>query len=154
MILAGSSFNTQYCTRWHVCWWTWVGLTLILAVPPSAWICLGWWEIGRTGWAAGKDGGTSKIKVNPTQVRQQMCHPVQRASVSSAHYHISHGTFRRPSVSDNLCTVLVWGWPAASASRWRRRLWWDSWCTAHWPCCSFRRLRSPLLNWMMLKFPR
>ena len=24
------------------------------------------------------EGGTAKIKVNPTQVRQEMCHPVQR----------------------------------------------------------------------------
>ena len=24
---------------------------LILAAPPSAWFCLGWWEVGRTGWA-------------------------------------------------------------------------------------------------------
>ena len=45
-------------------------------VPPSASFCLGWREIGRTGWAAGQDGGTSQIKVNPTQVRQEMCHPV------------------------------------------------------------------------------
>ena len=51
-------------------------LTLILAVPPSARFCLGWWEIGRTGWASGKDVETSQIKVNPTQLSDQMDLPV------------------------------------------------------------------------------
>ena len=38
-------------TGWHISWQTSVGLTLILAVPLSAWFCLSCWEIGRTGWA-------------------------------------------------------------------------------------------------------
>ena len=57
-------------------WWTSVGLTWIWAFLPSAWLCLGWWEIGITGWAAGQDGGTSQIKVNQTEVRQEMGLPV------------------------------------------------------------------------------
>ena len=42
-------------TGWHISLRTWVLLTLILA---------------------GQDGGTSQIKVNPTEVCQEMCHPV------------------------------------------------------------------------------
>ena len=33
---------------WPICWRTWVGMTLISAVPPSAWLCPGWWEFGRS----------------------------------------------------------------------------------------------------------
>ena len=77
-VALNSYFLVTQPTGWHISWWTWVGLTLILIldVQHSAWFCLGWWEIGRTGWAGGQDGETSKIKVYPTQVRQEMCHPV------------------------------------------------------------------------------
>ena len=51
-------------------------LALICAVPPSVQFCLGWWEIGRSGRAGGQDDGTCQIKVNPTQVLQEKCHPV------------------------------------------------------------------------------
>ena len=47
----------------------WVGLTLIWDVPRLA---------GRyCSYLLPKQaGGTSQIKVNPTEVRQEMCHPV------------------------------------------------------------------------------
>ena len=61
-----------------------VGLTWILTVPLSARFCLGWWEFGRRGWAAGQDGGTSQIKVNATQVRQEMGHPVHARPIISS----------------------------------------------------------------------
>ena len=38
--------------------------------------CLGWWEIGKSGWASGQDIGTSQIVVSPTQLSDQMDHPV------------------------------------------------------------------------------
>ena len=63
-------------TGWPISWRTWVGLTWVLTVPQSARFCLDWWEFGRSGWAARQDDGTSQIKVNPTQVRQEMGHPV------------------------------------------------------------------------------
>ena len=50
--------------------WDWVLLTLISSVPLSALLCLGWWEIGRSGWADGQDGGTQKSK--STQLRSQL----------------------------------------------------------------------------------
>ena len=40
---------------------------------------MGWWEFGKSGRAAVQDSGTSQIKVNPTQVRQEMGHPVDWA---------------------------------------------------------------------------
>ena len=43
-----------------------LGLTVILAVPPSARFGLGSWEVGRTGRESGQSGGASKIKINPT----------------------------------------------------------------------------------------
>ena len=52
-------------TGWPI---SWVGLKLICAVPPCAYFCLGWWEIGKSGLAGGSDGGWN-IKVNPTQPR-------------------------------------------------------------------------------------
>ena len=55
---------------------SWVGLALILAVPLSAWICCGWWGIGRTGQASGQDDGITKIKIIPIQLSNQMGHPV------------------------------------------------------------------------------
>ena len=39
-----------------------IGSTRILSVPRSARFCLGWFEFGRRGWAAGQDGGTPKSK--------------------------------------------------------------------------------------------
>ena len=75
--------RTRECTGWPISWRIWVGLTLILSVPLSAQLCLGWWEIGRTGWAAGQDGGISQIKVNPTQVRLEMGHPVLKVCLTS-----------------------------------------------------------------------
>ena len=65
----------------------WVGLTWILSVPLSARFCLGWWEFGRSGWAAGKlDRRTrwwnTQIKVDPTQVHEQMEHPVFRIRIA------------------------------------------------------------------------
>ena len=52
-----------------MCWRTWVGLTLIWDVPRL---------VGRyCSYLLPKQaGGTPQIKVNPTQVRHQMCHPV------------------------------------------------------------------------------
>ena len=48
---------------------TWVGLSLILGVPPDG---------GRycSYLLPMQDGGAFLIKVNPTQVRQEMGHPV------------------------------------------------------------------------------
>ena len=50
-------------TRWFICPKTWVGLTLIFVVPPSAQIWLGCWEFGRSGWAA----GLGKMVEHPNQ---------------------------------------------------------------------------------------
>ena len=58
---------------------TWVKLTFILAVPLSARFCLGWWEIGRIGRAAGQVEWNIKIKVNPTQVWDVMGHPIHNS---------------------------------------------------------------------------
>ena len=41
-------------------------LTLILVITLSAWFCLGRWEFGRIGRAAGQDGWNIQIKVNRT----------------------------------------------------------------------------------------
>ena len=55
---------------------SWVGLTMILVVHLSAPFCPGRWKFARIGWAARQHGGRSKIEVNPTQVSDQMGHPV------------------------------------------------------------------------------
>jgi len=59
----------HYTTGWPICWRTWVGLTSIWDVPRL---------VGRyCSYLLPKQvGGTPQIKVNPTQVRQQMGHPV------------------------------------------------------------------------------
>ena len=67
----------QKSTGWSNRLDSWVGLTLIWTVPPYTWFCLGCWEIGRTGWEAGQDGGKSLIRVNPTKLSNQMDHPVE-----------------------------------------------------------------------------
>ena len=53
----------------------WIGLTWCLSVLLSAQVCLGWWEFGRSGWA---QWWNTQIQVNPTQVDEQMGHPVVR----------------------------------------------------------------------------
>ena len=74
-----------HCTGGPISWRTSVGLTLILVVPPSAWFCLGWWEIGGTGWAVRQDGGKSQIKANLTEVCQEMPPPLYISEVRSLH---------------------------------------------------------------------
>ena len=71
----------------------------------------GWWEIGRTGWGAGQDCGTSQIKVNATKVCQEMCHPVLVCSISIS-------LFTRNCSLSLLSQLTVWcitdaqdGWP-------------------------------------------
>ena len=51
-----------HCTGYANCSFPWDGFTLILSVPLSAQFCLGWWDLGRSSWAAGQDGGTPKSK--------------------------------------------------------------------------------------------
>ena len=63
--LTHATRNLSY-TRWSIWLDSWVGLTLILAVPPSARFCFEWWEFGRSGWAAGQESGTSDPTPNPT----------------------------------------------------------------------------------------
>ena len=67
-------YATGPCSR------TLVGDTLILFVTPPYRFCLGRCECGRMGWAARQDGGTAKMKVNPTQVCEQMALHVEMAS--------------------------------------------------------------------------
>ena len=55
----GTIYNTG-CPIWSE---TLVGVTYNLNVPLSAQFCLGRWVFGRIGWAARKDGGTSKTKL-------------------------------------------------------------------------------------------
>ena len=54
----------------------WVGLTLIGDVPPSCPGAQPVLPISHQPRQNQAEGGTAKIKVNPTQVRQEMCHPV------------------------------------------------------------------------------
>ena len=58
----------------HLADFGWV--VLILAVPLSAPFRLGRCDFGRICSAAGQDGGTSQIKINPTSIRKPMEHPV------------------------------------------------------------------------------
>ena len=51
----------------------------------SARFCLGRWWFGRIDWAAGQDGGTSQIKVNPIHVPEHHYHPVD----STPHTHLA-----------------------------------------------------------------
>ena len=51
--------NTTGCPHLLV---DWAGSTWIQCVPLSAQFCLGWWELGRSGWENGQ------TKVNQTQV--------------------------------------------------------------------------------------
>ena len=49
------------------------GLTWILSILLSARVCLGWWGFCRSSWTS---WWNTQIKVNPTQVHEQMGHPV------------------------------------------------------------------------------
>ena len=48
----------------------------LFTVLLSAWSCLGWWEVGSMGRASGQDEWNIEVKVNPTQVRDLLNHPV------------------------------------------------------------------------------
>ena len=84
-ILNWTSLNAHHSdTGWHISWWTSVGLTLIWDVQPSypaAQPVLPISHQPRQNPRA--EGGTSPIKVNPTEVRQEMRHPVKMSLPSS-----------------------------------------------------------------------
>ena len=60
-----------------ICPWTWVGLTLIWAFHhlPSCTAASAKFHQPKQNW---EEGGTTKFKVNLTQVSEQMNHPVSR----------------------------------------------------------------------------
>ena len=59
---------------------TWVGLTLIWDVPPSCPAAQPVLPISHKPRQNQAEGGTAKIKVNPTQVHQEMCYPAQKSN--------------------------------------------------------------------------
>ena len=63
-------------TGWPISWQTWTGLTLIWDVPPSCPAAQPVLPISHQPRQSKAEGGTAKIKVNPTQIRQEMGHPV------------------------------------------------------------------------------
>ena len=63
-------------TERPISWQAWVGLTLIWDVPPSCPAAQPVLPISHQPRQNQAEGGTAKIKVNPTQVRQEMGHPV------------------------------------------------------------------------------
>ena len=67
--------NWSY-TGWPISWRTWVGLTLIWEVPPSCPAAQPVLLISHQPRQNQAEGGKAKIKVNPTEVHQEMCHPV------------------------------------------------------------------------------
>ena len=69
-------FNYVLCT-WPISWRTLVVLTLIWDVPPPCPPAQPVLPISHQPRQNQAEGGTSKIKVNPTQVRQEMGHPVR-----------------------------------------------------------------------------
>ena len=65
-----------YCTGWLWGSRTWVGLTMILVIPLSAWLCLGRWDFGRIGWSTGQGGaGWHNILCRPASVSTYGLHP-------------------------------------------------------------------------------
>ena len=44
-------------------WLGWLDFNFECSIALSAQFCLGWWEFGRSSWAAGQDGGTPKSKL-------------------------------------------------------------------------------------------
>ena len=73
----GGNFSLlNYNTGWPISCRTWVGLTLIWDVPPSCPAAQPVLPIFHQPRQNQAEGGTDKIKVNPTEVRQEMGHPV------------------------------------------------------------------------------
>ena len=68
-----------------------------------------------------EDGVTSQIKVNKTKVRHQMCHPVQRTSVTVAPVTVTIGysdsSDRAGSVQvgSGICIAMTAFWRSADA---------------------------------------
>ena len=61
---------------WYICSESWVGMTLIFAVPLSCPAGQPLLPISHQPNQNQAEGGTPKIKVNPTQLSEQMDHPV------------------------------------------------------------------------------
>ena len=59
---------------WPISWQTSAGLDFGCSILCLA--LLGLIGVWQNGWVSGQYGGTTKIKVNPTEVRQEMGHPV------------------------------------------------------------------------------
>ena len=116
---------------------SWVGLTLILAVPPSVWFCLSWFEIGRSGWAAGQDSGTLyRSKSTQPKLTEEMDHPVPHKLTTAGFTATARGpcslwtiswrasltrsrTWTTPTSSSHRITVTTWGssgWPSTRDS--------------------------------------
>ena len=64
------------CTGGHSWSLTWVGLTLIWMYHPSCPAALPILPFSHQPKQGQADSGIAKIKVNPTQVRDLLCHPV------------------------------------------------------------------------------
>ena len=43
------------------------------------------WEFDRIGWSTGQGGGTLKIRVNPTKIRDYQSHPIQSDNSASSY---------------------------------------------------------------------
>ena len=74
--------NRITCTGWHISWWNSVRLTLIWDVSPSCPAAQPALPISHQPRQNQAEGGTAKILVNPTEVRQEMCHPVSLSIIN------------------------------------------------------------------------
>ena len=78
-----------------ISWRSLVGLTLILDVPPTCPAAHPVLLISHQPRQNQAEGGTAKIKVNPTEVRQEMCHPVVRCPIKRCMGYIFHFQCRK-----------------------------------------------------------
>ena len=83
-ITCPSIINTNaHTTRWPIWSDSWVRLTLIYDVPPTCALAQPVLPIPYQPKQNQAEGGTTKIKVNPTRLSDQMSHSVQRCASQS-----------------------------------------------------------------------
>ena len=113
----------------------WVLMTWISSVPKSAGLCLGWWELCRSGWAAGQDGGTQKTKSTQPRSTSTWDAPYSETiSVFSCvwrHHRTVHGVLASERRGANLllhAEDVGWSQPSSKEEEkgfWKEILTWD-----------------------------